>query len=452
MPVSNGRFSKPIRLKEDLANFFGLSANLGYIIVNGNINKWAKYKPVKIDRPFINLKTETINVTSPITGLLISVPAYYGEVSQETRNVSTSEGDVPVNIVKLGGFEIPELVGRTIANALSVINSYSTNGCNWNGESRSNYPWYRSLDFDGYYHNAVSPFYFQAPESIYSDDSPIFYFGVSAATSDQWGFDDMKSFLSDKYQYAVVVKRTSTGETYQGLGDFITSGLTSGNITFGAPLEVGSYTAYFLAIDSTNNRILLMPNTAECPNPLSFKVKGGSTPGSNPMNGVTITPVGFAYSYDYSYWELFTNVQEGDYVTLNTTGKYSIKQTWEIASNKAPAIDFGLLKLVWGSTGANNNHNVAKYRVFINGQEYSNNSTYVFQAGQTYSMIFEIENIFKSEDGSSYSPSQGEQFTSDQIELTYESQTQWAEATDITYDPSHNGQFYNSTDGYYTSR
>lgn len=49
MPVSNGRFSKPIRLKEDLANFFGLSANLGNIIVNGNINKWAKYKPVVLN-------------------------------------------------------------------------------------------------------------------------------------------------------------------------------------------------------------------------------------------------------------------------------------------------------------------------------------------------------------------------------------------------------------------
>lgn len=47
MPVSNGRFSKPIRLKEDLANFFGLSANLGNIIVNGNINKWSRHKPIR---------------------------------------------------------------------------------------------------------------------------------------------------------------------------------------------------------------------------------------------------------------------------------------------------------------------------------------------------------------------------------------------------------------------
>ena len=46
MPVSNGRFSKPIRLKEDLANFFGLSANLGNIIKNANINMWSKKKPI----------------------------------------------------------------------------------------------------------------------------------------------------------------------------------------------------------------------------------------------------------------------------------------------------------------------------------------------------------------------------------------------------------------------
>ena len=47
MPVSNGRFSKPIRLKEDLANFFGMTANLGYIITNAAINIWAKYKPFR---------------------------------------------------------------------------------------------------------------------------------------------------------------------------------------------------------------------------------------------------------------------------------------------------------------------------------------------------------------------------------------------------------------------
>ena len=46
MPVSNGRFSKPIRLKEDLSNFFGLSANLGYIIQNASINQWSEKKPV----------------------------------------------------------------------------------------------------------------------------------------------------------------------------------------------------------------------------------------------------------------------------------------------------------------------------------------------------------------------------------------------------------------------
>lgn len=52
MPVSNGRFSKPIRLKEDLANFFGLSANLGYIIKNANINMWSQFKPVPLRSPY----------------------------------------------------------------------------------------------------------------------------------------------------------------------------------------------------------------------------------------------------------------------------------------------------------------------------------------------------------------------------------------------------------------
>lgn len=50
MPVLNGKFSKPTRWIEDLANFFGLTANVGNIIVNGNINKWSLRKPIRFNK------------------------------------------------------------------------------------------------------------------------------------------------------------------------------------------------------------------------------------------------------------------------------------------------------------------------------------------------------------------------------------------------------------------
>ena len=449
---SNGIITAPINAKADVATVLGVSStSVTTLCTSPNINKWAKYKPVAINNPTIRIKTDTINVTDPITSSLKQVPAYYGYVTQETVTVTTSSGNIPVNIVRLGGIAIPELVGRSTGDALSVISSYTSNNMNWSSSTiPSSYP-KRLGDFDGYNHSSVSPFYFDAPETIYQDDYPIFYYSVSAATSDQWGLDDMKQYLSDKYQYAVVIRSTS-GQTYEILGEYINGGLSTGSLVMNGPLSLGSYTAYFMAIDKTNNRILLMPNTAECKNPISFVVKSGSNPGSNPFTGIIITSVGFAYDYTYSYWEPFTNVQEGDYVTMNTTGKYAIKMTWQIRQNYAPAIQFSLMDFKWNNCGTGSNKNISGFRIFINGTEYTSSDTYVFQQNTTYNVIFELADVFTSEDGTNNTPPQGTQFSQDPIEMVYNGQTQYTESVDITYDPAHNGQFYNAVDGYYTSR
>lgn len=49
MSNSNGHITLPINIKADLGYVLGTgSGDLGYNIVNGNINKWARYKPVRM--------------------------------------------------------------------------------------------------------------------------------------------------------------------------------------------------------------------------------------------------------------------------------------------------------------------------------------------------------------------------------------------------------------------
>lgn len=116
MPVSNGRFSKPIRLKEDLANFFGLSANLGNIIVNGNINKYSKHKPYRYN----------------------------------TRSELTEQNKKDINYgMTTFNFDL-----STLASAANLNRSFVWEQWGKPRGNTYNEP-YRGLDFDGYNHYAV---------------------------------------------------------------------------------------------------------------------------------------------------------------------------------------------------------------------------------------------------------------------------------------------------------
>lgn len=442
-------------VRDTLASSGGVVNNdmASLFTANAKINKWAKYKPVYINQPFINLKTDKVNVTHPITGLIVQVPAYYGAVSQSTRNIPTSLGNIPVNFIQIGGFEIPELVNRPTNNAPAVIDGYNTNGCNWEGVVLSTDAPKRLGDFRGYNKNSINPFYFEpAQGTFYKGEFPAFNYSARAEASNQWGLDDMSEYLSDKYRYAVII--TKDNYTKVITGELVSdSTMSSGTLTSDQAGFDGTYKAYFVAIDTTNNRILLMPSSEDSPNPATFKADiDNLNPSNNPFNKIFIENIGFAYSYDSSYWESFNNVQEGDYVTLNTIDKFSIKQRWTIQDNAAPSIDFGLIGFSWLPCGKNNNHNIAGYRVFINGVQHTSGDTYTFQAGKTYDIIFELQDIFLSEDGSRNNPYQGEQFSIDPWDFKYSGSTQLVEYMDVTYDPTHNGQFYNAVDGYYTSR
>lgn len=117
MPVTNGKFSKPIRLEEDLANFFGMTANLGYIIANASINIWAKYKPFRR-----NGTNESTDQDFKNASYGIEVSSYNGEIT----NTNMPNGDQYWVYARPRGVQFGE--------------------------------WFRALDFNRYNHNAACPF------------------------------------------------------------------------------------------------------------------------------------------------------------------------------------------------------------------------------------------------------------------------------------------------------
>lgn len=124
MPVLNGIFSKPIRWISDLQTFFGFPKNTGirYIIRNASINKWAKYKPVELPRPF-HTDSNWYAGDNGKCGL------NFNEVTLDISNQKLS-------------FE-------------TIRSSYKDN-TQWNYVKPTT--WFRSYDFDGYNHNSVCPF------------------------------------------------------------------------------------------------------------------------------------------------------------------------------------------------------------------------------------------------------------------------------------------------------
>lgn len=125
MPVSSGVFSAPIDLRRDIAGFFGIgSGDLGYLITNAPINKWAKFKPYR----YPSVETSSVGRQA----------AFYG-LSVETF---TALGTNPAT----AGTFLQKLVAGQLTWDYARPRGKATNS-----------EWFRALDFDGYDHNSVCP-------------------------------------------------------------------------------------------------------------------------------------------------------------------------------------------------------------------------------------------------------------------------------------------------------
>lgn len=191
MPVSNGRFSKPIRLKEDLANFFGLSANLGHIIVNGNINKWSRHKPIRSSSVSELSDSDFVNANFGL-----NMPSAYPQDFKRAINNATYTYNRP--------------------RGLATYNER-----------------YRTLDFNKYSHYALSPckkcvdFTF---DTTVTEDQFTIFLSLNQMGHDDYniGLDEFPMF-ADKYLAVILEYSDGRGHT---LNLWKTASQTLGNSGF----------------------------------------------------------------------------------------------------------------------------------------------------------------------------------------------------------------------------
>lgn len=130
MSHSNNIISSPVRILEDLQSVLGSTGGIGYLIRNANINPWARYKPFR--HSAVMFATDSARDTARAAARM-----GFGDTPSV---VYTSSGD-------LGHALLPYERPRGAANSER----------------------FRTLDFKGYRHNAVSPIKVDFDSILYSE-------------------------------------------------------------------------------------------------------------------------------------------------------------------------------------------------------------------------------------------------------------------------------------------
>lgn len=338
MPVSNGRFSKPIRLKEDLANFFGLPANLGYIIKNADINIFARFKPVEVP-----------NKVSPIT-------------EQDRENAGH-------------GITSPDTVLSITLTKDAIIDA-SANEWGYIRPSTK----FRALDFDGYDHYAVPPIQCVYPTNGWevnnTENSTLrIYFDLDPGDSyyNLQAYDIIKNIdLRKCYIYAVLCKYDDTqigiydsGETILDSSGELNSpviyipitGLSQMDPNFRYRIymclgyfESGKYNLIPLPRSGTYNPQIMYLNVISDP----FEGGGGI---ENPDADISFAP-----SFNSDYYEAGECTDEGGgrWVMRNTTGELLVQMSIYNSSENSKILylkDFNAVNYFSG--------NVSKYPNYV---------------------------------------------------------------------------------------
>lgn len=151
---SNGNITLPINIYGDIASVFGISSgDLGYLITHANINKWAKYKPVR--------------------NTMVDTTDQYDFTNQCWKNTATWWQSCERLLAEMGkyncGLDIKNfstvadlITAHDNAKAQSDINTY----LGWTylcprgkgGGPSSRDEWFRAFDFAQYKHDAQAPF------------------------------------------------------------------------------------------------------------------------------------------------------------------------------------------------------------------------------------------------------------------------------------------------------
>ena len=212
MSNSNGYIKAPVNIAADLGYVLGTgSGDLGYNIVNGNINRWAMFKPVR----------------------------------------SSAKNSVSRNTLEMLGF------GNTLPYATSVQGLLNLYDGNWNGwnylrpRGAGSSEWYRAFDFckiasggvastsdPGYNHNAPNPFgrFSLSPTTVAAAQGQIQFENGRTIPSGSYpeyniaiaDFNAYSAAALKMQYYGVLLVPPSTSYAYKLLGSTSTIGTTRG--------------------------------------------------------------------------------------------------------------------------------------------------------------------------------------------------------------------------------
>ena len=212
MAYSNGIITRPVLVgpsQNDIASALGISSNdPAYLIANGNINPWAKYKPVRL------------NTLADTGESCTEYPTYW----------QAHDGGC--------GFSIP-----TNTNPGSGPGSYT--GA-WYKLLHSSLLWtyqkptgplttwpYRTNDFDGYDHNALPPFADPSLTTfmLAADGSLTINYDMNAGDSRSLHLSDLKvnNVALSQWYYGVLVYYSNSQYTFKATER---ASVTAGTITF----------------------------------------------------------------------------------------------------------------------------------------------------------------------------------------------------------------------------
>jgi len=402
----------------------GTSArNVSSLCTNSNINKWAKYKPVKNrSSVYSNYSTSTESWPNPNNGSSTNYRWYLGRPQYRTINGNS--------ILEVGGLQIP--IQHTLSNyygyVKNVVDNYSTNGLNWNYVTISNdsdfsFP-FRMGDFRGYDHSAYPTVGYWCKTPIYVGDGDrpqmsIYWSGEGT----NLGLEDLE-LLNSFSPCAIIYKGSSYYLTIIGQEIVGDGGVGSGELLSTYISGSGTYTVYFALIDQTNEKIIPLPHSTSERNPQTFTVSTNSNPANNVFTSGKIQTAWYKFAPYVNHsnplfiYPNMDNDSGGGSTSIAGTGRAALSFTYTNTTSAAITLNKSDFEVYWLMTGSNGKPN---FTLYLDTNKNYSVTTITIPANSSVIVWFNFENVFQDNMGNVYRPSEEEDFYIDALEFRYKS-------------------------------